>query len=624
MQDHTNVKSFDEVFQALQDLDETDWIEAKKYSTVLGASFLKTVSAFSNERGLGGGYILCGVIRNESDGKYVISGVEDVDDLKLQIADQCKHRFNVEIHPIIKTVKRPEGNALLVFIPEAEAHNKPIFIKEKGLHKGAYRRIGSATHVCIDDELSFMNFEKFNIKYDELPLTEASLEDFDSAAVNEYRRLKFLIQPSASELKCDDRGMLRSLGAIVERSGKEYPTVAGLLLFGKTQVIQRKFGDAARIEYNLIDGLEWVPSTEKRYTDEEFCGPLILVFHKLLKAIMDDIPNEHGLDAEDIMRTETPIIPRKVVREALCNALMHRDYAFRRSIRINKFSNRIEFVNPGFALKSEFEIEKAGSAARNGTITKVFRELLFAETKGTGLKLAQEEMLSRGYTIPLIGSTKYNNQFQYTIVPLHISDEKNTEWVTRFKDYDLSQNDLRILILLRELGDIRIADYRMLYKVDAATATAHLRKLSELGLIYDRGADSIVYYVPTDKFWRVLSGKDTAQNQSALADTALTFIPAEVIADIKRDNVEMVVEVLKEVQAAGKKIPNKVMRGFVKKLCSIQPFTSAQLAIMFNKNTRKLQKAILKPMVDSGDLRLEFPDSPNHKKQAYRVCSVSE
>src|SRR5579863_8594372 len=96
-----NVDSMDfyELFSLLQNSDEIDRIEAKSAAHGIGKSFLETVSAYSNEPDLGGGYILLGIVKNGEalDSKYVISGISDPDKLQNDIASQCKQCFNIPI-----------------------------------------------------------------------------------------------------------------------------------------------------------------------------------------------------------------------------------------------------------------------------------------------------------------------------------------------------------------------------------------------------------------------------------------------------------------------------------------------------------------------------------------------
>jgi ATP-dependent DNA helicase RecG len=101
LQERTKVDTvdFNELFNLLQNSDETDRIEAKSAAGGIGKSFLETVSAFSNEPDLGGGYILLGVTKNEDDkgSKYVITGVPDPDRLQQNIASQCRELFSTPL-----------------------------------------------------------------------------------------------------------------------------------------------------------------------------------------------------------------------------------------------------------------------------------------------------------------------------------------------------------------------------------------------------------------------------------------------------------------------------------------------------------------------------------------------
>ncbi len=102
---------FHELFNLLQNTDETDRIEAKTATHGIGKSFLETVSAFSNEPDLGGGYVLLGITRDEEarDAKYRIVGISDPDQLQNDIASQCKQCFNIPIRPILRAVSHPLG-----------------------------------------------------------------------------------------------------------------------------------------------------------------------------------------------------------------------------------------------------------------------------------------------------------------------------------------------------------------------------------------------------------------------------------------------------------------------------------------------------------------------------------
>lgn len=108
-----HVMNFYELFSILQNEDEQERIEAKRSFCNLGKSVLETICAFSNEPGLGGGYILLGLTRNDlGDSRYSITGISDPDKLQNEIVSICRQSFNVPIRPFLEVVSCPEGLVL--------------------------------------------------------------------------------------------------------------------------------------------------------------------------------------------------------------------------------------------------------------------------------------------------------------------------------------------------------------------------------------------------------------------------------------------------------------------------------------------------------------------------------
>ena len=80
-------------------------------------------------------------------------------------------------------------------------------------------------------------------------------------------------------------------------------------------------------------------------------------------------------------------------------------------------------------------------------------------------------------------------------------DKADIEWLGKFKEYNLSSEEAKTLIIIREMGAITNADYRMIHGVDTLTASAHLRKLRDLELIQQKGGGSATYYIPCKKLF---------------------------------------------------------------------------------------------------------------------------
>ncbi len=625
MQNRPNIKTFDELYKTLQVLGETNTIEAKKYTHALGKSFIETVVAFSNELGIGGGYMLIGVEENKLTGNYSITGVSNSDKLQLKIINQCRQLASHEINAFVEAIEKPEGTAILVYIPEAKPYQKPVYVKKRGLEKGAYRRMGPANHLCSHEDLSDLFREKYERSYDTTAVKKATVDDFDPQAIEVYRHEVKTLRGNVPELAFNDLDLLKSLDATTIEDGITYPTVAGLLLFGKEKVIRTVFGENARIEYLLVQGNKWGGTdTSKPYTGLEVFKPLMLTFSYLLKLIMDDIPADFSLDKEGIRRVDVPIIPQRVVREGLCNALMHRDYSSVRSIQIIKYGNRIEFRNPGFSLKLQEEYNKPGSVPRNKIITKVFREVEYAEAKGTGHIIASEEMLKKNYCIPLVESSRADSRFVYTILPQQISSKHNEEWLSQFDHFKLNKAQKRALIVLRELGGITAFDYTVINDIDELTTYSHINKLRSLELLIKRGSGERAFYTPGNIFWSTIipdqESKSETVNEQNNQFNILTFIPAELLSALTEGTLAHFGKICDEIQSLGKRPPIDTTKQYIMKACSIAPLTSQQLTKLFcRKSQFRFHMNFIKPMVEQGDLLLKFPETPSHKDQAYRA-----
>lgn len=602
-----HINDFNGLFNLLQYTDETDRVEAKEASHGLGKSFLETVCAFSNEPNLGGGCILLGVSKNKEgkEPRYIVKGIANPDQMQQQIANQCRQCFNVPLSPVIKVIPHAEGTIILIHIAEVDAHDKPVFMESKGLAKGTYRRIGSTDQLCNRDDFDHIYQLRSKRKYDQNQEDRASFEDFDPQAIKTYRIERQKIKPDAAELRYDDLDLLRALEALTRERGAEYPTIGGLLLFGKEMTLERLFPMRNHIDYLLIEGKEWVSDSERRYTAVEMCKPLITGIPYLLNEIMNTIPQIFAMDPNGLQRKDNPLIPRLVIRESLVNAVMHKDYSVISPIQVIKYSNRIEFRNVGYSLKPHDQIGLPGSMPRNEILSKVFQNIHYAEAKGTGISTMRAEMVKANLSVPLIESSRANNLFVLTLLSHHLFTKEHIEWLSHFKSLNLTNEEARTLIVIRERGAITNVDYRTIHSVDTLTASSHLRKLRDNGLIEQKGSGSATYYVPTLK----LLAPDINPKAPDINSKAPDINPAELLPQ----------RLLEQIQKMGKRPDIQTVREVIRQICSIKPFTANEIGILLNRNPEYVRKFYLTPMTESSDLILTIPDNPNHPLQAYKL-----
>lgn len=592
---------FNELLSILQNGDETDRIEAKKAANGVGKSFLETVSALSNEPDLGGGYILLGITKNDkNEPNYIITGVSDPDTLQNDIAGMCRQCFNIPIRPTLKVIQHSQGNILLVYIPEANAHDKPVYIKNKGLEKGAYRRIGSSDQICTLEDMDLLFQLRSKRKYDETPEERASLEDFDPKALEAYRFERKRIKADAPELRYNDSDLLKSLQATLTEKGCTLPTIGGLLLFGTPMVMRRLFPLTNHVDYMLIEGREWVGDSDRRYTALEMCESLMTGIPRLLNQIMNDIPQIFALEENGMQRKDNPLIPRKVIREAVVNALMHRDYRVSSPVQIIKYANRIEFRNMGYSLKPKEQLGLPGSICRNDILSKVFHDINYAEAKGTGIGAMRDEMKKCSLSVPLIESNRANNLFVLTLLPHHLFDKKDIEWLYNFKSCNLTDEEARTLIVVREMGAISNVDYRNINAVDTLTASSHLRRLRDFGLLEQKGSGSATYYVPTKKL--------LSPDKSSLPGELSSITGGALLESLK-----------KEADNLKKRSSPKEIKALIKHVCALQPLKLGEIAAILGKAPRHVRDRYLTPMLKEEELEYIFPEAPAHPLQAYKT-----
>ncbi|WP_374349999.1 ATP-binding protein [Limnohabitans sp.] len=630
-----------ELLQNLNLLDETERIEAKRASES-GKSLLETVCAFANEPGLGGGWLLLGVVREEQAlfPSYEVEGVSHPDKLCADLATQCRETFNQPVRIELST-EQVNGQAVVVaFVPEAQPQDKPIFFKAQGLPKGALRRVGSVDQHCTDDDLAVFYQGRQRESFDASLVPDATLDDISPEALADYRQTRAEANPDAEELRWTDEELLRSLGCIgKDEKGQLHPTVAGIMLFGKPQALRRCF-PMTRVDYIRVPGRDWVPDPERRFDTIELRDPLFRLIRRAQAAVLDDLPKGFALQEGDLQRQDKPVIPQRVIREALVNALMHRSYRSHSPVQIIRYANRLEIRNPGFSLKSPEHLGEPGSEPRNPRIAAVLHETRFAETKGSGIRVMRDTMEQAGLTPPLFESDRGKDQFVARYFFHHFLGTDDVAWLAQFKDAQLSPDDAKALVVVREAGAIDNAAYRALSKVDTLAASAALRRLRDAGLLVQKGRGSATYYVPAERLGLspkpatngslstnpgALSGNPDglSSNPDSLSSNpdGLPSNPQPNEQDTARAALldELPGSLAARLGAIGQRRPPQEIQDLVTDLCSLRDWSVSELALILRRNPEVVRQSYLRPLMRENRLAMTNPEEPNDPQQAYRA-----
>ncbi|HEY7770789.1 ATP-binding protein [Longimicrobium sp.] len=376
-------------------------------------------------------------------------------------------------------------------------------------------------------------------------------------------------------------------------------------------------------------------------------------------AIMDDMPKQFRLPEGELQRSDVPRIPDRVVREAIVNALMHRTYRTHGATQIIRYSNRVEIRNPGHSLKPEDQLGEPGSQTRNPVIAAVLHETLFAETKGSGIRVMRKLMRQTNLAPPTFESDRERDQFTTTLFFHHLLDEADIAWLSRFSDLKLSPDQAKALVHLREAGRITNADYRELNGVDPLAASTQLRRLRQFGLIQQHDRGSATYYTQANRFLDVQDNAGGVRESGELAAESgeLATESGELAAEsgelgaesgelatesgematesgelaaqsgelavesgeLGAESGELPGELAAELRTLKRRTAQPEMRSLIYRLCMWRPLTSEALAKLLQREQAYIVEQYLAPMVRDGELAYTIPGRPTAPRQAYRA-----
>jgi ATP-dependent DNA helicase RecG len=619
------MRTAEDLLQELTALDESHRIEAKQ-ARQIDRSMMETVCAFANEPGLGGGYLLLGVSRDPQDlfsNAYRIDGIDDTDKLQSDLASQCASVFNRPIRPRVSVEELNGESVVVVFVPEAAPTEKPIFLQNLGLPRGAFRRVGPTDLEGTEDDLVALYAGHQMDTFDAALLADADMSDIDPAAIDDYRQQRRTINPDAEELAWANDDLLRSLGCARPDNGQLKPTVAGIVLFGSTMSLRRCF-PMMRIDYIRVPGRQWVENPDHRFDTLEIRAPLFTAIRRATNTVRDELIQSFSLPEGALAREDEPTLPLRVIREAIVNAVMHRSYRIHGAIQIIRYANRLEIRNPGHSIKAEEQLGEPGSEARNPRIAAVLHEMNIAETKGSGIRAMRELMLAQDLLPPTFESSRRPDQFVATFLFHHFLGPNDLAWLRNLTNETISDEESRALVFVRELGAIDNAAYRAINRTDTLNASGHLRRLRDLELLEMKGAGSRTYYVPGPRFLVAQlapvpaidsdpsnSHQDPQDSHQSSKDShqLLATIPADLAA---------------RVPPSGSKPRREILRALIVDLCRWRASSARELASILNDREHKpLVRDYLTPMVGEGLLAYTIPAMENHPDQRYTVPAAS-
>lgn len=361
---------------------ENSGVEFKR-DDVENHELAKDLVAFLN---LDGGIVLLGI---ENDG--TVSGTSRPN-LEEWVAELCRVKIEPPIVPHLSWVRAIEPGKDALIVRVSQGPDKP-YARVHNNRRTYFIRVGSTSREASREELERMFQASGRVQYGLKPVPGATFETLDVRRLRDYFT-RVLEQPA---LKEDDilawENLLRNLDLMVEAAGQRVATIDGMLLFGKSP---ERFLPQSGIRAVCYPGTE--PDYATR-ADEKLNGPMVplgaargrLVERGLVDLAWDFIRRNTTPTArlKGARRTQHWDYPEGVVREALVNALVHRDYSIAGTdILLAIYADRLEIDSPG-RLPNTVTLEgmKAGMRyARNQTLVNVMRDYGYVEALGMGVR----------------------------------------------------------------------------------------------------------------------------------------------------------------------------------------------------------------------------------------------
>lgn len=421
-----------------------------------------------------------------ADGGTILLGFDEsgvpIDGLMGEEMEEALRAALIACRPPIRTeweqVETPHGTAAAIHVPRStELH---------ALDDGRVLiRSGRENRPLSGEQVRQLASGKSSGDYEMQEVAGAELSDLDEDVVKDYIARRE--EKQGRQIKLPQERLLRQIGAL---TGDGTPTVAGMLLFGYEPQFFLPQSTLTFVRFSGTDlrGPGGLPGYSRR---DEIAGPLAQVIERTWAILLQEMRTEavvKGLRREE--RTEYPQI---AVREALVNAVCHRDYRLSgRRIEIRMFDDRLEVHSPG-GLPGYITIDNIVEEhfSRNPRLVNGLYHWNYIEELGLGIDKMIEAMVQAGHPQPSFRATPHS----FTVILQNVRERTiplgGSGW-----ESSMNERQLRALQYIREYGRLTSREYQELCpSVSAETLRLDMVDLTQRGIVMKVGVKRGTYYI---------------------------------------------------------------------------------------------------------------------------------
>jgi len=429
-----------------------------------GDQVARTAVAFANGAG---GKIVFGV----KDSPRKIVGISDAQLFKTEeriancIFDLCTPSIVPEIY-----IQSVEGKLLLV-VELYPGSQKPYGLKKPGRPKAVYIRAGASNRKASPETIEALERQRRKVSFDALTVYDCPVKDIDLT-----RFKKDFKSQTGRKLS---KTQFFNMGLLQKKERREYPTNAALLL--SDSPARKQFFPYAKIECARFKG------TDKRVFLDQ--STIEVPVHAAVEPCMTFIKKNIALGSTigEIYRKDRWEYPLEAIREALINAIIHRDYAILGSdIKVAIYDDMLEITSPG-PLPDALPVEELGtgrSEIRNRVLAPIFKDLKLIEAWGSGIQKIRQDLKDYPGIDLVLQEAGY--AFQVQFVKRDLTKAESGQSDTETEAESLQQKVMNVLVQ-DALSKSEIAN-----KVGLNSVTGHLNRT--IRSLLENG--SIVYTIP--------------------------------------------------------------------------------------------------------------------------------
>lgn len=426
----------------------------------------ETIVAFANSDG---GHLLVGV----TPGGRVVGNL-----LEEEVEGALRHAL-VDCRPPVKTewqtLPTPQGLVVSIFVPRSTE-----------LHSLADGRVlirsGTDNAPLGGEQIRQLAATKSSSDFEAEAVSGATRDDLDDEIIAEYISKRQERQRRTLTMPPDE--LLVQIGAL---TSDDVPSHVGLLLFGREPQVYLPQSGAVFVRFTGTEprGPQGLPGYGRR---EEIGGPLARMIERLWQVVWSEMRVQAVV--RGLQREEKPEYPPFAVREALVNAVCHRDYRLRgRRIEVRMFDDRLEVSSPG-GLPGYMTLDNIVEEhfSRNPRLVNGLFQWGYIEELGLGVDRMIEDMVKNGHPQPIFRATPY----AFTVT---LKNAQTSRPMPAWRD-NMNERQARAIQYTQEAGRITNRDYRELCPdVSTETLRLDLADMVDKGVLLKVGDKKGTYYV---------------------------------------------------------------------------------------------------------------------------------